>query len=312
MARQRTRARTRTDRSTVSRRRFIGTATAATGAVLGLCGPASASGDDAFPPKDNTEWGDPVTLGNGEARTFTTVAPSGRPASHGLLIERAALEGLPSADDLARSGDDAYTDKYGPTGESVVIHHRWSQAFFVPIPATAATPMTFLGLNWNPDGHPPAGVWTEPHFDVHFHMCSPETVDAIAGPAAPTYDLPERYVPEGYARGPVVDERVITDMGEHLIDPTVPELNGGTFTNTLIWGVADPDDDGTGVLTFVEPMLTRAYVRDHVGIDRRPIAQPETDAGAGVYPTTYAVRDVPDRDAVAVTIADFEPVSGGN
>ncbi|MFD1563083.1 hypothetical protein ACFR99_05935 [Haloarchaeobius amylolyticus] len=291
------------------RRRFVGSL-AATGAVIGLSGLTTADTNKGFLPAGSTEWGRSVSLGNGEAKTFTTVTPSGMPKYHGLVIERAALEGLPSANALASSGEDDYTDKYGPTGEATIIHHKWSQEFFVPFPETNATPITFLGLNWNPGGHPPDGVWTVPHFDVHFHMLPAETVDAITGPAAPTYEIPARYVPEGYARNPVVGERVITDMGEHLVDPTVPEMNGGTFTNTLIWGAADPDGDGTAELTFVEPMLTRAYLQEHSGTDRRAIAQPDTYARAGYYPTTYAVRDVPSRDAIAVTIENFEQFEG--
>ncbi|ELZ18642.1 hypothetical protein [Natrinema limicola] len=297
------------DRFHGGRRQFIGTV-AASGAAIGLSGLATADTNEGFPPAGITEWGRSVSLGHGEATPFTTVTPSGRPKYHGLLIERAVLEGLPSADALANSGEDEYTDKYGSNGESTIIHHKWSQEFFVPFPETDATPVTFLGLNWNPGGHPPDGVWTVPHFDVHFHMLPTETVDAITGPAAPTYDLPARYIPEGYARNPVVDERVITDMGEHLVDPTVPEMNGGTFTNTLIWGAADPDGDGTATLTFVEPMLTRAYLREHSGTDRRTIAQPETYAKAGRYPTAYAVRDLPEQDAIAVTIEAFDRFEG--
>lgn len=298
-----------TDRLRVGRRRFVGTVAAA-GAVLGTSGLVSAGAGGAFPPAGVTDWGAPATLGNGEATTFTTVTPSGNPKYHGLLLDRAALEGLPSAEELASSGEDAYTDKYGPDGESVIIHHEWSQEFFVPFPETDATPFTFLGLNWNPGGHPPEGVWTEPHFDIHFHMLPTDTVDAITGPAAPTYDLPARYVPEGYARGPIVDERVITDMGEHMVDPTVPEMNGGTFANTLIWGAHDPDGDGTAELTFVEPMITRAFLRDHADTDRREIAQPGTYARDGTYPTAYAVRDVPDREAIAITVERFEQFHG--
>lgn len=297
------------DRSSTGRRRFI-RAIAASGAAIGLNGLVSAGTTEEFPPSGITEWGEAVTLGNGEAKTFTTVTASGVPKYHGLFMDRAALEGLPSAETLAKSGEDDYTDKYGPNGESTVIHHKWSQEFFVPFPEADATPVTFLGLNWNPGGHPPDGVWTVPHFDVHFHMLSTETVDAITGPAAPTYDLPDKYVPEGYARNPAVDERVITDMGEHLVDPTVPEMNGGTFTNTLIWGAADPDDDGTAELTFVEPMLTQASLREHSGTDRRAIAQPETYARAGHYPTAYAIRDLPDQDAIAVTIETFDRFEG--
>lgn len=312
------------DSSRIDRRRVLG-AIGTTGAALATSGVASARrrgrGPTAgagphggYPPAGITAFGDPVSLGDGRAWTYTTVDDEAAPerVAHGLYLERDALAGLPTADELATVGSDQYTDKSGPEGEAIEIHHRWSQEFFVPFPATDATPFTFLGLNWNPGGHPPPGVWTVPHFDIHFHVQPAATVDAITGPAAPTYDLPARYVPAGYARGPVVDERVITDMGEHLVDPTVPEMNGGEFANTLIWGVADPDGDGTAEQTFVEPMITREYLRTHRGVDRRPIAQPDTYARAGRYPTAYEVRDLPSQDAIAVEMGSFEAVSGEN
>ncbi|WP_254523418.1 twin-arginine translocation signal domain-containing protein [Natrinema caseinilyticum] len=296
-----------------TRRRFLQTVAVA-GAGVGATGLGSARDrsdggyGNGFPPTGCTEWSTPVRLGNGTARTFTTVTPSGRPKYHGLYVERSALEGLPTAADLEAASGSRYSDKYGPDGLALPIHHRWSQEFFVPFPETAATPYTFLGLNWNPNGHPP--VWSAPHFDIHFHTLPMAAVDTITGPAAPTYELPAEYVPTGYARSPAVDERVITDMGEHMVDPTVPEMNGGTFTNTLIWGACDPDDSGTAELTFVEPMLTREFLRGHTGIDRRSIAQPETYARAGTYPTAYTVRDVPSADAIAVTIEAFESFEG--
>ncbi|WP_254529605.1 twin-arginine translocation signal domain-containing protein [Natrinema gelatinilyticum] len=294
-----------------TRRRFL-QAVAVAGTGLGATNLGSARGDtdrgNGFPPAGSTEWGPPVQLGNGTARTFTAVTPSGRPKCHGLYIDRAALVDLPSAAELEAASGSCYSDKYGPDGLALPIHHRWSQEFFVPFPETAATPYTFVGLNWNPSGHPP--VWLAPHFDIHFHTLPMATVDTITGPAAPRYELSGEYVPAGFARSPAVDERVITDMGEHMVDPTVPEMNGGTFTNTLIWGAYDPDGSGTAELTFVEPMITRAFLRAHTGIDRRPIAQPETYARAGTYPTTYTVRDVPSADAIAITIEAFESFEG--
>jgi hypothetical protein len=262
-----------------------------------------------FPPEGRTEWGDRVTVGDGAVRTFTTTDPTGGTDSHGVLLDRDALRGLPSAASLEAAGEAEFPDKYGPMGGAAEIHTKWSLQFFVPFPPAPDTPITFLGFNWNPGGHPPEGVWTVPHFDVHFHMRPPETVDAIAGPRAPEYSLPDRYVPAGYARPPDESARVVTDMGEHLFDPTAPEHQGGTFTNTLIWGVAD-GGDGVGELSFVEPMITREYLRAHTGTDRRTIAQPDTYRSADVYPTTHSVRDVPEREAIAVTVADFERFEG--
>ncbi|QPV61942.1 hypothetical protein I7X12_14435 [Halosimplex litoreum] len=269
----------------------------------------AATADRPFPPEGRTEWGDRVTVGDGAVRPFTTAGPSGGTDSHGVLLDRDALQGLPSAKSLEAAGEDEFPDKYGPAGGAAEIHTKWSLQFFVPFPRVPDTPITFLGFNWNPGGHPPEGVWTVPHFDVHFHMRPPEAVDAIAGPRAPEYSLPDRYVPEGYARPPNESARVVTDMGEHLFDPSAPEHDGGSFTNTLIWGVAD-GGDGVGELSFVEPMLTRAFLRDHTGTDRRAIAQPDTYRSAGNYPTAYAVRDVPEREAVAVVVEDFERFAG--
>lgn len=305
-------------------RRALLTSAALAGTALGTAGVVSAGqrgaeargrgadpdGRGGFPPAGITDWGAPVALGNGTARTFTSVTPSGDPKYHGVLFDRAALEGLPSAADLAAAGNQADADKYTAAGQALQIHHMWSLEFFVPFPSTAATPFTFLGLNWNPGGHPPPGTWTVPHFDIHFHMLPMDVVDAIEGPAPPTYDLPARYVPEGHVRPPVVDERVITDMGEHMVDSTAPELGGGTFTNTLIWGAWDADGDGTATLSYVEPMITQASLRNHRGREQSAIGQPATYAASGRYPMAYSVRDVPSRDAVAVTIEDFRFVAG--
>lgn len=300
-------------KSQFSRRQVLQTAIAA-GGIIGTSGLVGASStnrkkqEKGFPPAGITEWGTPRQLGNGEVRTFTTATPSGIPKYHGLYMERAALEGLPSASDLEASSSTRYTDKYGLNGEALPIHYMWSQEFFIPFPQPSETPFTFLGLNWNPMGHPP--FWPDPHFDIHFHMLPMATVDAITGPAAPTYDLPERYIPTGFARGPVVDERVITDMGEHMVDPTVPEMNGGQFTNTLIWGAHDPDGDGTAELTFVEPMITQAYLQAHSGVNERPIPHPDVHTNAGTYPTAYEVRDIPSKNAIAVLIKQFESFEG--
>ena len=297
--------------ASVRRRTFLGSV--AGGLALGASGVAAAGGDGpgtGFPPPDITTWGRTVNLGDGTARTFTSVTPAGEPRYHGVVLTRDALAGLPSAADLENAGDDAYTDKYGANGEALVVHGKWSQEFFVPFPATDATPFTFLGLNWNPGGHPPPGVYTVPHFDVHFHTLAPGTVDAITGPRPAGFELPGERIPAGYSRAPSPETGtplVITDMGEHLVDFSAPEFSGGEFANTLIWGAFDVDGDGTGELTFVEPMVTRASLRDLGGLDRRAIPQPETFAREGPYPTAYSVRDLPDRDALAITIEAFDP-----
>ncbi|MFC5278566.1 hypothetical protein ACFPM1_07325 [Halorubrum rubrum] len=287
-------------------------------------------GGKGFPPNGTTEYGDSVGLGDGEVRTFTTETPSGNPKYHGVEFDRSALDGLPSADDLGAAIDgetDGYDDKYGEAGEALVVHRRSSLEFFVPFPDAEETPFTFLGLNWNPEGHPGGkGAWSKPHFDVHFHTLETDVIDPIEGPKLPPYDeIPDERIPEGYNRSPppLADERYITDMGEHLAPGDAPELPDGpdddadpdAFTNTLIQGFVGVDEGGDDLgdvprLAFIEPMITREFLRDHSGTENDTVPQPEEypyDEPTH-HPTGYAVRDVPARDAVVVTIREFEAV----
>lgn len=276
-------------------------------------------GDDSddgtgFPPKGITEYGESVELGDGEVRTFTAETPSANPKYHGVEFDRAALEGLPEADEL--KGADEYDDKYGSTGEALEVHRKQSLEFFVEFPDAEETPFTFLGLNWNPDGHPGGkGAWLKPHFDIHFNTLGTEVIDAIEGPKPSPYDeIPSEQIPEGYNRSPppAADERYITDMGEHLAPGDAPELPGNpdAFTNTLIQGFVGVGEDDTPRLAFVEPMITLDFLRDHEETENYEIPQPDEYPydDPTQHPTEYAVRDVPANDTVTVVIQEFEEV----
>jgi hypothetical protein len=314
-------------------------------AVLGGVGVTTATGrqrgsaSGGFPPNGITEYGRAVTLGNGQVRPFTTATPSGEPRYHGVEFDRAALTGLPDADTLAGAENRAERDKYRADGQAATVHFKQSLQFFVPFPSAAETPFTFLGLNWNPGGHfGGKGAWLKPHFDIHFHMLGPETVDAIEGPKLPPYDtgngeytggvapdLDGRVtetnfdygqLPTGYARAPapVADQRYITDMGEHTAPVDAPELPDGpgdtgdpdAFSNTLIQGFSG--DESGSRLAFVEPMLTREFLQDVRGTSRYEVPQPSAYPHDVQHPRAYSVRDVPSKDAIAVVLQDFEQV----
>jgi len=305
-------------------------------------GESNGSGDSeggGFPPKGITEYGRSIDLGDGSVRTFTTETSSGEPKYHGVEFDRAALEGLPSADDLAAADDRAETDKYRPGGQATVVHFKQSLQFFVPFPAAERTPFAFLGLNWNPGGHfGGKGAWLKPHFDIHFHMLDPATVDAVGGPQLPPYDTGNGnytggvapdvdgkvdetnfdydQLPEGYARSPepVADQRYITDMGEHTAPTDAPELPDGpndtgdpdAFDNTLIQGFIGDADSSR--LAFVEPMITREFLRDFGGNETYDVPQPDKYPHDKRHPTEYGVRDLPSEDAIAVVLGEFEQV----
>ena len=316
-----------------ARRTFLRTAAVA-GTALGGVGRASASqpdGGNGFPPNGTTAYGEEVRLGNGSARPFTTETPSGEPRYHGVEIDRAALDGLPDADELEESGEDRYTDKYSSTGEALQIHRKWALEFFVEFPDATNTPFTFLGLNWNPNGHPGGrGAWEVPHFDIHFHMLAMETIDAIEGPTLPPYDeieerdgsgapteieseLAAEQLPEGYVRPPPpeAEERYITDMGEHAAPRDAPELpaDPDEFTNTLIQGFVGTGCSGRDPkLAFVEPMVTRDFLEGVTGTESYDVAQPAVYPHDQHHPTEYGVRDLPAEDAIAVAIQDFEAI----
>ncbi|OYR50133.1 hypothetical protein [Halorubrum sp. Ea8] len=304
----------------------------------------SDSGGGKFPPKRLTEYGRPIKLGKGIVRTFTKVTPSGETEYHGVEFDRAALEALPSAEELKNaaesSGHGPYADKYNPTGEALEVHYKYSLQFFVPFPDTADTPFTFLGLNWNPGGHfGGKGAWLKPHFDIHFHMLDPATVDAVEGPRLPPYDTGNGeytsgspapdfdgkvtdtnfdydQLPEGYARAPdpVADQRYIRDMGEHTAPADAPELpdgpddvgDPGAFDNTLIQGFIGDADSSR--LAFVEPMITREFLRNFNGNEEYSVPQPDAYPHDQRHPTKYRVRDVPSKDVIAVVLEKFEQV----
>lgn len=345
-------------RGRTGRRAFIRSAVAGTALVGGsgmVAGtPGNGPGEDdsgngdggkGFPPEGVTEYGDGVDLGDGEVRTFTTETPSGEPKYHGVEFERSALEGLPNDKALGTAigdeTDDTYDDKYGKSGEALTVHFKNSLEFFVPFPDAEGTPFTFLGLNWNPGGHPGGvGAWEKPHFDIHFNTLGAETVDAIEGPQLPPYDeitgwdddgvpmiesaLEESQIPADYDRSPpvAVKERYITDMGEHTAPVDAPELpdapdesgDPDAFSNTLIQGFVGVDDEGDGLgdnprLAFVEPMITKEFLKGHTGTEEYEVPQPAVYPYEDTHhPTGYSVRDVPSRDSVVVAVQDFEEV----
>jgi len=330
------------DHSTVAlSRRTLLQSTLAGSAILGGVGLPIATANDeqsdakgtgnstdsweGFPPSGITEYGRSVTLGNGRVRTFTSETPSGEAKYHGIEFDHAALEGLPDETDITESDNRAETDKYRIGGQAATIHFKQSLQFFVPFPDAANTPFTFLGLNWNPDGHfGGKGAWEKPHFDIHFHMLDPATVDNIAGPQVPPYDAKTSdgietnfdfaQLPEGYMRPPppVADERYITDMGEHAAPTDAPELPNGpdeqgdptNFDNTLIQGFIG-DKEGSQ-LAFVEPMLTREFLSGFQGAKTYDIPQPDEYPHDQQHPHEYSVRDVPSTDKIAVVIESFK------
>jgi hypothetical protein len=273
--------------SALDRRTFVKIAgVGAVGISSGLAGCVGGGGGGrSFPPEDRTEWGQERSLGDGTTKPFVTTDSSGATEMVGVYMTKDVLneDGLPT--------------------EVTEVH------FDVP----SGSPFGYAGVDWNPEGHEPPGIYTVPHFDFHFYMIGHDRVDAIeAGPA--TYPIPDDQVPVGYVRPPAIDTNgdgeldtpgVVPQMGEHLVDPTSPEFQGEPFTYTFIWGAYNVEGD-VGQLTFMEPMVTRAFLLDLNGEIAPDIEMPAAFRDAGTYPTRYVIRNLAEQDAYVVALDNFE------
>jgi hypothetical protein len=213
----------------------------------------------ASAPKPVVDYGAPVAIGNGNARSYIVV-DNGVPTELGVALSAAALDSLPSAPLMG------------------------GYEFVLPLPAQNTTQFQVIGLNWNPTGHPPPMVYTVPHFDVHFYMISSSDRTAIA-PSDPSFaaeaaDLPTAALrPVGYVADPPAN--AIPHMGIHWTDTTAAEFHGQPFTRTFING------SWNGQFVFLEPMVTRAYLLTHPD-DLIPVRSARR-AEAGYYPASYRV-----------------------
>ncbi len=284
--------------------------------------PAAAqdSGGSTYPPSEGTTWSDPEVFGDGQFETFVTQDADGNPSIIGITFPESTLANLPEG-----MGDGKF-DVLGADGS--VIFPCCGYSTVIPMPETTpATVFNHALVNWNPMGHPPAGVYDAPHFDLHFYTTSVEDREAIAAatgdtmcmvPNPPgteagehpvpvtcetlqtaTMPLPADQTPPGF----ISVGEVVPGMGDHLINPAAPELNGEKFTYTWLYG------EYGGRLTFYEPMITLAFLQEKNPETCADIPMPKAMPEPGYYPTEYCIRYMPgdseDNGTYAVTLEKF-------
>lgn len=206
--------------------------------------------------------GPPASIGQGAGRSFVALDGDGRPTALGIRLSAAALRGLPEEDPA-----DA---------------HGWEYLLELP-PEAAGMGYDHIGINWNPHGHIPQGVYDKPHFDVHFYLidtAARSSITAVGDDLERAHKAPaEALMPAGYILPPGTE---VPGMGAHAINPGSDEFIGKPFTKTFIYGFYD------GALIFVEPMMTKDFLEarpnDHV-----PVPVPATYARPGYYPAQYGV-----------------------
>jgi hypothetical protein len=200
-----------------------------------------------------------VAMGNGNVSSFIQTDDSGNPTEIGIIVPSAALSNLPS----------------NPTD---FAHETFELTFPTGV---AIAPFDHITLDWNPAGHEPMGVYDKPHFDFHFYyqlMAEEKAIPPYSVDSSKFNILPDKgYFPAGYIRIP----GGVPAMGVHWTDPTGHEYKTHDFDEAFIFGSYN------GKVTFVEPMLTKAFIESKQTVSK-PVPQP-TLFVAGYFPKEYKV-----------------------
>lgn len=246
-------------------------------ALLILVGCDSTSG------QPDVRVGARATFGEAEARTWVRLAADGTPDAVGVTFGADALDAL-LADHTPMPGDP--------------MHGMFELP--LDLPDVDGLPFDHVGLDWNPMGHEPPGLFDKPHVDVHFYLLTPAERDAIS-PADPAFEdklarrPADRFIPAGYVPTPGGVPR----MGAHWIDTADPTYApGGSFTEVLIYGFYD------GAMAFVEPMITNDFVAARNEADEA-IAQPAAFPEPGFYPTRYTSSFDAEANEYSVVLEGF-------
>jgi hypothetical protein len=222
-------------------------------------------------------YGAPTNLGSGQVRTYVEYEGD-KAVEVGVEVSEAVMQGLPAEGHNPATG----------------LH---SAEYVLDLPAGNPTPFQHVVVQWNPGGHEPPGMYDLPHFDFHFYTIDNAARLAIS-PKDPAFEQKSvnqpgaEFIPAGYILPAPV---AIPTMGVHWLEAKTPELNGGTFTQTLIYGSWD------GRMIFVEPMITQAFLmKKETLVKELPAAAKYSPAG--LHPTHYAIRWIADQKVWRVSL----------
>lgn len=256
-----------------------------------VCGLALAASLFAVAAEAATLLGEAQRMGNGTVRSYMELGADGKPMALGVAMSAEAFDGLPALRNTTSRCFDL--NKNGRIDDRTECEGDMELRLDLPAEASAdpAIPFAWMGVNWNPEGHPPE-AWGVPHFDFHFYMASRDEIDGIRVGGCnifidcddlktATLPVPAKYVAEDH----ISVGAAVSMMGDHLIDKRTPELGNPPkpFTHTWIFGAFDRR------ITFYEPMITMAFLKSRPDICT-PIRQPNAWQKAGYYPTKYCIR----------------------
>lgn len=200
-------------------------------------------------------YGPAEPLGGGVVRSMVQMTKDGVPEAIGVRISEKVLDRLPHDATIS-------TLRLPNKAENMAFDH--------------------VDLDWNPEGHEPDGLYTVPHFDVHFFMVSEEYKMGITGPEKGVDYPDEIYQPLNYSPPPAevpAELQLVPNMGVHWMRNDEPF----PFTHTFIYGSYDDS------FIFMEPMVTVEYLINDANGEWFEIAQPDEFEREGYYPTVYSM-----------------------
>ncbi|MCG2610482.1 DUF5602 domain-containing protein [Flavobacterium sp. SM15] len=222
--------------------------------------------------------GPEVNLGRGKIRSWISINSQGEPEELGVEMTPNALRGLP-------------------------VESEHSHTIVVPLhlKAKQITPFDHIGLNWNPNGHEPEGVFDVPHFDLHFYMISVKDREAIPAWSPETDALFNNYPPRGYMPqdyftppGPATAE---AQMGKHWLPVNLGDFL--PFKSIMIYGSYD------GRVIFYEPMFTYKMLTNPFEGTSRDFSVPSYYQTLDSYPSTYNIYKDEDTGKIYISMSNF-------
>lgn len=222
------------------------------GGSNGTIGPAN----QATP---GTYVGDTQSLGNGTIRSYVTIDANGRPASVGVVLTAAALNGL---------SDTINT----------------SNVLNLPVEAQT-TVLNHIEVTYQPTGHAPPGIYDVPQFDVSFFRVSQQERQAFQTVGQTNFDMAYKvpdaeHVPPTYFLEP---GSAVPTFGAQEVFFQAPELVGKGFTlstNYLYYNAT---------MVGIQPLVGTSFLKQHVNrVD--DIETPLKFPIGGFWPSKTAVR----------------------
>lgn len=263
------------------------------GAVLlagGLVALSACDADSEFDvPDDTFVEGETVGYLGGEVTSWGLLDGDGEVVAAGVTLPLAVVENARPAEGPP------------PDGPPVVDPDNILTIGF-PEEVTSASFVDHMTFHWEPGGHPPVGVFTLPHFDMHLFAISVEEEHAID--CTNLTGTPEALVPEGHGvadPGFPPDGECVPAMGQHAVDLTDPVFNPDdpeTFRRTMILGYYG------GTFNFVEPMITQELLLSREDFDM-DIPLPETTGRDTMIPTRFEADYNEDDDSYDLVFTDF-------